>query len=156
MEEYRSEVELLNTVKHVAQEFSVPIDTKGTFASVLEEVFRLVGAIEETDRYFEKSDNLLINDLISFLKTLGYDTKKVEEASYYDNPFIKRNWEMRNLGTRNHIQMLKVCLSQLEIKCLEEYLKTNNTDLIAKDKFEKLQIDFKMLHKLWGLQIEGA
>lgn len=151
MEEYWAEVELLNTVKHVAQEFSVPIDTKGTFASILKEVFGLVKAIEEADRYFEESDNLLVKDLISFLKKLGYNTKKVEDAAYYDNPFIKRNWEMRNLGLRNHIQILKVYLSQLEIKYLEEYLKTNATDLLAKDRFEKLKIDFKKVAQTAGL-----
>ncbi len=105
--------------------------------------FEFVNDIEEVDGYFEESDNLLEKDLIRFLKELGYDTEKVENSSYYNNPFVNRNWEMRNLRFRNDIQMLRVFLSQLEIKYLEEYVKSNSTDLLAIDRFETLKIEFK-------------
>jgi hypothetical protein len=143
MEEYWSEIELLNTVKHAFSELAIPIDSKGSFFDVIKEAHSLVEDIEEVDKYFEESDHLLVSDLVSFLNKLEYDTTKVEEVKYYNNPFVNRNWEMRNLRLRNDFEMLKIVLLQLAIKYLEEYLKTNGGDFVSRDRLNELKETFK-------------
>lgn len=119
MEEYWSQIELLNSVKHVCADFAVPINAKGTFFDVIKNAHALVEDLDTVNQYFEQSDELLIDDMLQFLKKLDYDTTKIEQVEYYNNPFFNRNWEMRNLRFRNDMTMLRIDLHQLELKYLE-------------------------------------
>jgi len=145
MEEYWSEIALLNTVKHVFSELAIPIDTKGTFFDLIREIYSLVEDIKEVDKIFNESDEKLMSDLLKFLQRLGYDTKCVEEVKYYNNPFVNRNWEMRNLRLHNNFEKLIIFLLQLEIKFHEEYLKTNSNDLVARKRLNGLQVQFSSI-----------
>ena len=123
MESFWSEIQLLNSVKHVCEEYAVPINTKADFSGLVKETYELVNDLEKVNEYFEESDELLNSEVIELLNKLGYDTQKFRELKYYENPLCNRNWEMRNLRLRNDFTMLRVNLHQLEIKYLEEYLK---------------------------------
>lgn len=151
MESYWAEIELLNSVKNVCEEYAVPINSKANFFDVQKNVVRLVDDLEKLDRYFEESDERLTNDLINLMESLGYDTQKIKQLKYYENPFYNRNWEMRNLRQRNDFTTLRVGLQHLEIKYLEEYLKTNSNDLVASNKLKVLKEKFKHVAQNAGL-----
>lgn len=151
MESYWGEINLLNSVKHVCEEYAVPIKSGANFFDIQKDVLSLVDGLEEVDRYFEESDEKLTDDLLELMESLGYDTQKIQQLKYYENPFYNRNWEMRNLRQRNNYTMLRVALQHLEIKYLEEYLKTNSNDLAAANKLEVLKEGFKHVAQNAGL-----
>lgn len=151
MKNFWSEIKLLNSVKHICKEYAVPINTKANFFALVKETYGLVGDIEKVNEYFEESDELLNSEVIELLNKIGYDPKKFSELKYYENPLRNRNWEMRNLRLRNDFTMLRVNLHQLEIKFLEEYLKTNSNDLAARKKLNNLKEDFKVVAQNAGL-----
>ncbi len=151
MEEFWAEIDLLNSVKHVCEEYGVPINSKADFFELVKETHSLVEDIEEVNKYFEESDELLNSEVLELLDRLGYETQKFQELSYYENPLCNRNWEMRNLRLRNDLVMLKVNLQQLEIKFLEEYLKTNSNDVDARDALNDLKEKFKDVAQNAGL-----
>ena len=143
MDEYWSNIEILNTVKHIVPDLAIPIKAKETFSGVMKEVHSLVEGIRDIKNYFDKSDELLMSDLLEFLKKLDYNTNKIEKAKHGDNPFINRNWEISNLSFNNTVGILTLRLEQLEIQYLEAYLKTNTTDLIAHKRLNDLKDEFK-------------
>lgn len=151
MEGFWAEIELLNSVKHVCEEYAVPINSKVDFFELMKYVYGHVDDIEEVNEYFEESDELLNGEVIGLLDKLGYNTKKFRELKYYENPLCNRNWEMRNLRLRNGFTMLRVSLQQLEIKYLEEYLKTNSNDLAARTALNNLKENFKGVAQSAGL-----
>jgi hypothetical protein len=151
MESFWAEIVLLNSVKHICEEFAVPINSKADFFELLKETFTLVDDIEEVNEYFEESDEILNNEVIELLEKLGYATKKFRDLKYFENPLCNRNWEMRNIRLRNDFTMLRVSLQQLEIKYLEEYLKANSHDLAARATLNNLKEDFKIIAKSAGL-----
>lgn len=149
--EYWKDVELLNTVKHVISDRAVPIDPYSTFSEVLQNVASLISDIEDVGVYLRESDDLLMEDLLKLLKSIGLDTAKVQEVKYFENPFILRNWETHNLMFRNILTRLKVLIPQLEIKYLEEYLKMNADDISARDRLETLREEFRVIAQRAGL-----
>lgn len=143
MEEYWSQIELLNTVRHTFVELAVPINARGTFFDVIRNVRHLLDDVESIKQHFDQSDESLLRDLLKFLNKLGYDTSKVEAVPYYNNPFENRNWEIRNLMFSNVLMKLQIALLQLELKYLEEYLRTNTTDQIARARLNEIKKEFE-------------
>jgi len=151
MEGFWTEIDLLNSVKHVCEEYAVPINAKAGFFELMKETYKHVTDIEEVNEYFEESDELLNGEVIALLEKLGYESQKFRDLKYYENPLCNRNWEMRNLRLRNDFTMLRVSLQQLEIKYLEEYLKTNSNDLSARTTLNNLKESFKSMAQSAGL-----
>ena len=151
MEEYWSEIDILNSIKHICTDFAVPIKAKGTFFDVIKDANALVEDINEIKQYLERSDKLLIDDMLKFLKKLDFDTAKIEQIEDYRNPFWNRNWEMYNIRFYNDIAKLRINLLQLELKYLEEYVKTNTKDFIARSRLNVLKEEFKTIAQTSGL-----
>ncbi|MCK5132009.1 MAG: hypothetical protein KAR40_07645 [Candidatus Sabulitectum sp.] len=61
---------------------------------------------------------------------------------YYENPFKNRNWELHHIGIPNRMQRLHIDLMQMEIKYLEEFLKTNSEDVERKERLLALKKTF--------------
>ena len=76
------------------------------------------------------------------MKNLGLDIRKYESVPYYENPFINRNWEMHNIGSKNRITKLKILLKHVEIKCFEQYLLINSNDEDTKKRLLRLRDEF--------------
>lgn len=151
MEKYWSEIDILNSIKHICTDFAVPVKAKGTFFEVIRDTNALVEDINEIKQYLERSDKLLMDDMLKFLKKLDFDTAKIEQIEDYRNPFWNRNWEMYNIRFYNDIAKLRINLLQLELKYLEEYMKTNTKDLIARSRFNVLKEEFKTIAQTSGL-----
>ena len=142
MDEYWSNIEILNTIKHIFPNLAIPIKAKETFSGVMKEVRSLVADIYDIKSYFDESDKLLMNDLLKFLKDLGYSTNKIEKVKYWENPFINRNWEISNLKFNNVLITLELRLKQLEIQYLEAHLQTNTNDPIVRKRLNNLKKEF--------------
>ena len=143
MEEYWSKIELLNTIKHPIPDLAVPIDTKGAFSDTMREAIDTLESLKSLSETIRLSDDSLNEDLLIFMEKYGYDTTCIRKVPYYSNPFVNRNWEILNLGFPNWIVRLRVYLVQLEIRYLQEYLKTNPSDKDAKCRFEQIKREFQ-------------
>ncbi len=139
MEKYWNEVEKLNKVEHIIRDFAVEVKTNNDFSAIITDIYHSVDGIQTMLDCFHASDKDLYNDFELLLSKKGINKELFDDISYYENPFINRNWEMHNLGARNWLLSLRVALSHAEIKYWEEYLKTNSNDLEAKARFEKVK-----------------
>ena len=143
MDEYWSDIELLNTIKHIIPDLAVPIAAKGTFFNTIRQTLETLNKLDALCQSVRVSDESLDDDVFEFLGKCEYDTSRMREVPYFRNPFIGRNWEVHNLGLPNCFNTLRMCLVQLEIQYLQEYLKTNSTDRDAARRFNILKIEFR-------------
>lgn len=145
MNEYWTKVETLNTVAHICSDFAIGINTEGGFGEVMKEVHKLVDDLEAANNNLKESDELIMSDLLNFLHEIGIDTRKVENAKYYENPLISRNWETHNLSLPNYFSRLHVSLMHLELKYLETHVWRNPDDKDAKNQLDLLRGKFKKI-----------
>ena len=143
MDEYWSDIELLNTVKHVIPELAVPIDANASFLDTIHDTRETLNRLERLHESVRVSDESLDDDMKQFLENYGYDTTRIQEVPYFRNPFVGRNWEIHNIGFPNFASTLRMYLAQLEIQFLEGYLKANSTDREAMRRFETLKDEFR-------------
>jgi hypothetical protein len=78
-----------------------------------------------------------MRDLALLLSRIGISFDAVNDIAYYDNPFVKRNWELHNIGAENLIRRLQIDIVHLKIKFLEEYIKNNEDDSDAREYLER-------------------
>ena len=140
MEIYWDEIEKLNSIDHTFEELAMKIDAKGTFFDIIKSTNDAVTGIENLLNGLHKSDKDLIEDFNSLLSRKGIDKSIFSDIPYYENPFENRNWETHNLGTLNWLSRLRIDLVHIEVKYLEEFLKTNSNDLPAKNRLEKMKL----------------
>lgn len=139
MEKYWSDIDRLNKLDHIFADSGLAMDVKGdsSFFDVIVNVYDAVNGIEKLLESFHKSDESLKADLEALLVRKGISAELFHDIPYYEHPFENRNWESHNLGTPNWLQRLRIDLVHIEVKYLEEYLKTHSDDLKAKASFEK-------------------
>lgn len=145
MKSYWIKVEEHLTLRNMEREYSLELETQSTFFDVLN---RLKGILLSFDDYHETwndSDEKLPEDFFNTISKLGYDVSVAKNLLCHDNPFENRNWEMRNIGLHNMKTDLVINICHLEIKFLEEYLKTNQSDRKAKNRMEEVQLSLKSL-----------
>lgn len=144
-EKYWKVIEEHLAIRDLEREYPLNLNSKDGFHEVLEKTKDLIQTCEVyLDRWVE-SDDRLQTDFIDVCDKLGFESKKVEELPYYQNPFINRNWEVQNIGFHNLKVDLKLALCQLEIKYLEEYIKLNSEDKQASSRLEGLRESLKQL-----------
>ena len=141
IEDYWNNLELLNQKQHVYSDLAVPIDIKNTFSEM---IFRLNESMDLIQLHFDSikaNDASLVDDITTFLqsKKIKVDLINIIQNYRYDNPFINRNWETFNLAIPNVMQQLNIDIVHLEIKHLEEYLKTHSNDRVATQRFEDIK-----------------
>ena len=149
MEKYWSDVERLNKVDHIHADTGLVMEVNGenSFFDVIASAYDAVDGIQNLLESLHQSDETLKQDFESFLYKKGISKELFDDVPYYENPFENRNWESHNLGTPNWLQRLRIDLFHIEVKYLEEYLKTNSNDLIAKNSFENAKKRLKKYAK---------
>lgn len=145
MEKYWSDIDRLNKLDHIFADSGLAMDVNGenSFFEVIVSAYDAVNGIESLLELFHKSDEELKADFEALLVKKGVSPELFSDIPYYANPFENRNWESHNLGTPNWLQRLRIDLVHIEVKFLEEYLKTHCDDLHAKAKFEKAKKELK-------------
>ena len=113
------------------------VSGKNSFFDVTASVNDAVNGIKALLDSLHKSDEELKSDFESLLARKGMSSKLFSDIPYYEHPFENRNWTLHNLGTPNWLQKLRIDLTHIEIKYLEEYLKTHSHDSAVRYRFEK-------------------
>lgn len=149
MEKYWGDIERLNNVEHVFADTGLAMEVKGdnSFFEVIKSAYDAVDGIKGLLDNFHASDKSLPDDFHVLLSKKGIAKESFDDVPYYENPFFNRNWEYHNLGTPNWLQRIRIDLAHIEVKYLEEYLKTNSDDLVAKTSFEKAKEHLKQFAK---------
>ncbi|WP_160063753.1 hypothetical protein [Psychromonas sp. L1A2] len=149
MKKYWGDIERLNNVNHVFVDTGLAMEVKGdnSFFQVIKSAYKAIDGIKGLLEHLQESDENLQSEFESLLIKKGISKESFEDIPYYENPFINRNWERHNLGTPNWLQRIKIDLVHIEVKYLEEYLKTNSNDLVAKASFEKAKRHLKEFAK---------
>ncbi len=139
MEKYWYDVERLNKLDHVFTDSGLAMEVNGdsSFFDVIESAYAAVGGIEFLLESFHISDESLKIDFERLLLRKDISPDIFHDVPYYEHPFENRNWDSHNLGTPNWLQRLRIDLAHIEVKYIEEYLKTHSEDLNAKAKFEE-------------------
>jgi len=145
MESYWARIERLNTLEHCMTELAFDINAKGSFFDIVNSCQKNIDYLLGFHNNFRESDEKLQRDFDNLLERKGINPKVFEDIPYYENPFQNRNWELHNLGIPNRMQRLKIDLMHMEIKYLEEFLKTNSKDKQARERLEHLKKTFAEL-----------
>lgn len=139
MDKYWSDLERLNKIDHIHAESGLAVEVNGdsSFADVILSAYDAVKGLEYLLLFLFQRDQELQNDLANILVKKGLSSDLFEDIPYSENPFVNRNWEAHSLGTPNWLQRIRIDLAHIEVKYLEEYLKTHHDDLKAKYCFDK-------------------
>jgi hypothetical protein len=114
METFWNQVEKLNKLEHSMKEFAVDIGARSSF-------FDVMNACRENVQYLQ----------------IFFNTFRESEKD------MRSNWELHNIGVPNRMDRLRIHLTHLEIKYLEEYLKTYADDPEARKRLDALKEEFK-------------
>lgn len=140
MDQYWAEIERLNTTEHTMVDLAFPIDVRSSFLDILrgfEDSIKRLSGNHDTVRL---SDDALQQDFEALLQTRGVDPQIFDNVPYFENPFHSRNWELHNLGIPNLMMRIRIDLIHLEVKYLEEFLKTNGKDAVAQERLRDLKV----------------
>ena len=86
-------------------------------------------------------DYILNDEVRAFLSKAGYDLVAYDAVPYYENPIANRAWEIHNLGIPNRVTDLRALMLQVEVRFLEEYLKTHANDGTATLRFKEAKAE---------------
>ena len=138
METYWFDIERLNKIDHMFSDTGLAMEVSGnnSFFDVIASANDAVNGIKVLLDSLHKSDEELKSDFELLLARKGISSKLFADIPYYEHPFENRNWASHNLGTPNLLQRLRIDLTHIEVKYLEEYLKTHSHDPAARDRFK--------------------
>lgn len=145
MEQFWNEIDRLHKYEHSLLELAFEVDAQASGIKVLQRANKAFKRLEELFELFRESDARLPKDLSELLQRKGVDPNVFRDIPYYENPFEGRNWESHNLGAKNWMQDLQIALVHIEVKYLEEYLKTNSSDFEAKKRLGQAKESLKEL-----------
>ena len=145
MQVYWSRIEQRHAFEHLTDTLAMPVKAKDSFFEVLADVHGEVRRLDFLADSLRQSDDELYGDLLKVLDVLGVPRTSLDEHKVLQRAFLFRNWEVINLGLGNVAKFIRLRLVQLEIKYLEEYLKLNASDAVARDRMTRLQREFEVL-----------
>jgi hypothetical protein len=145
MNEYWQQVEQLHRVHHVIAELAIPIDAHSSYLSLAHAAYAL---IERLGRYRDDivaGDRELEDKIPNFMAQVTAGTLSGDDYIRELHRLANPNWEILNLGVNNALTELRVRLVQMELRFLEEFLKTNGDDTLARRRLERLKTEFTAL-----------
>jgi hypothetical protein len=153
MNSYWMLIEKLNKFEHNCPDFAVDINTKASFTEIMRSCEENIKYISDFHCSLKESDGKLMQDFIDLLLNKEIAPELFEDIPYYEHPFepAKKNWELHNLGIPNRMLRLKIDLKHLELKYLEEFVKTHKDDLDSRNQLEDLKKEFANIAKNAGL-----
>ncbi|MCY4321523.1 MAG: hypothetical protein OXC37_03845 [Bdellovibrionaceae bacterium] len=121
------------------------IDAQRNHFQIIDNICRRFNDIKEICQFLNESDKNLWNEIKFFLNKKANFKKPLKRLENFNNPFIKRNWEIHNLQINNILGSLEIDLIHIEIKFLEEFLKYKLTHWKAKCMLRDRKRIFKNL-----------
>lgn len=145
MDQYWTEIERLNTLGHTMAEFAFSIDVKTSYLGLMKSCEENIAYLSSFHHAFRNSDEALQNDFETILQSKEVALQLFDDVPHYEHPFQNRNWLLHNLGIPNRMNRLRIDLMHMEIKYLEEFLKTNSNDSAAMERLQQLKNQFAEL-----------
>ncbi len=141
MDEYWDKIEHANKLEHVYRDsgLAMEVNGKASFFEVMRSAYSTIDGIENFLELFRESDERLLQEVRDLLEKNSIDSSFFEAIPYHENPLFNRNWGYHNLGSPNCLKRIRIDLVHIEVKYLEEYLMTNNVDLVAKERLNELK-----------------
>jgi hypothetical protein len=150
MAKYWADVERINKQEHVIPDLAVGIDVSQSPKELFDGLYGALTELGQRTDWLREWDSTLGDELRAFLVKLGYDPAAYDAVPYYENPFVNRSWEIHNLAIRNWFAELWVRSRQVEVRFLEEYLKTHPNDGPAALRFTDAKTTLLELAKSAG------
>ena len=147
MNDYWAKIERFNTVEHSFAEFAFSINVKGTILEVMDNCHENIRHVQRLFEILKLSDEKLVEDFKTLLISNQISIEFINKIHHCENKFESRNWELHNMGVPNLMKRLEIDFCHIEIKYIEEYLKTNSKDLNARNRLDKLKSKFSDLAK---------
>lgn len=104
-------------------------------------LYEAFSSLEQLTDLLREWDYKLNDEVRAFLAKAGYDLVIYDAVPYYENPFANRAWEIHNMGIPNRFTTIRVITLQLEVRFLEEYLKTHANDGAAILRFKEAKAE---------------
>ena len=118
MEAYWNEVEEVHTESHLFDELKILVNSKALFKELFTDAREL------------------LDEMNNLCNLMGENDR--QRGDVY-------NWEIYTLGVPNRLKRLHLIIAQSEIKYLEEYLVTNQSDLASRARLKYLKKEFRQL-----------
>jgi len=135
---YWDRIDRLNTLEHIAPpDVAIPIDSKATFDQILEYCRATVVWLCSRHDALRESNERLPDNFCRLLESIGVDPKKLNSLPIHEDPLVNRNWETLNVTLPNLLQRLQIDLVHLELKFLEECLKTDPDSRELKSRLDQ-------------------
>ena len=134
--------EQLNITARSLSERSLEINARVSFFGVFNSFLNTMACLASFHELLRRSDEELQEDFHHLLRMKGIDPILFADIPQNDNPFRNRNWLPHNIHIPNYVQQLEISLLHLEIKYLEEFLKTNQQEQWAQKRLLRLKEDF--------------
>jgi hypothetical protein len=128
MQSYWDGIATSNRENHVSPEFAVRLRVGVSAVEQFDELDKSVQRLVELFTYFSDCDLSLNEEIRAHLKSLKYDLTAYDSVPYFQNPFFNRSWEMHALAANNTLTDMVVTLKQVEVRFLEEYVKTHSNE----------------------------
>jgi hypothetical protein len=145
MTEYWQKVADLHHLHHCIGDLAIPIDVSSTYLSLARDAYGLIDRLARYREDIAAGDRELLEKIPKFAAQVNagtlYGDDYNRELHYLANP----NWEVLNLGVNNALTELRARLVQMELRFLEEFLKTNGNDIPARRRLELLKNEFAVL-----------
>lgn len=124
IDDYWKRIDELHKHHHVMSELAIEIDASATFLDAADKANSLIEQLGDIQNYLMDSDRLA-------------DEKRPAEHQTGPNHF-----EMIYIGFTNTLTKLSIVLAQMEIKHLEEFLKLNPNDQVARRRLDEKKKEF--------------
>lgn len=145
MEQYWTRVEVLHNDHHIEPDLAITIDAKASFSQLIAHAHALSGDVLKLRDILLQSEDEFAKDLATLINELDIPDSILEQHYARTRPFHARNFEVLNLAITNTVTKLQVVLSQMEIKYLEEFIKLNPNDSVARLRLEKIKFEFETI-----------
>lgn len=141
MDDYWNRIHRLNKLEHVAPpDVAVEIDSNASFGELMDSCNSTLRSLCYHHDSLRGSDERLLDDFRSLLKTKGINPSIFDGIPYYENPFnLRRNWETHFIAVPNLVQRLQIDFLHMEIKYLEECLKATGSKKEIRDRLDRLR-----------------
>ncbi|HIF9533915.1 TPA: hypothetical protein ACX6S0_002265 [Photobacterium damselae] len=137
MKQYWAHIERLNTVGHAMGELAFRVTVQNDHTVLFANARESINRLEELLDRLECSNNTLEQGFYNFIEKYGVDSKVFNELHYSVGLFNGRSWEDVALSKPNGLMQIRIDLLSIEVGYLEQYLKTNSTDMVARASFNK-------------------
>ena len=128
MKEYWNHVDFLHKEHHLVSELAIEINVEASFLAVADQATSLLGDLSDIQNYLIESERL-----------------REQPASVTSAMLIPNDFEVLHIGFTNTVTKLSIALVQMEVQYLQEFIKLNPSDALARHRLEERKSEFARL-----------